>query len=257
MKFPSRSPGRVACSARTPAPPSPTPPSPPSPPAPPANPHCKLENDTDFEGHDLPPSSGRWTGVTNASECCQLCRHAPHCTAFTFYVFDEATSGRGVCYGKTSSAGRRPLPNTISGTVLGPKPPPLPPTPPPSPRACGLMPNVGIAGRNLAWDGPGRQPKDCCEGCQHTNGCNAAVHYEYGPTGESGGFCYYKAEDQEVPYSPGSTAVIPGKSPPPPPPPPVPIPPVPAHCASWYDRTDKHNATAFRNVKAFGAMCLW
>ena len=117
---------------------------------------------------------------------------------------------------------------------------------------CGMTNNTDIAGANLKADGPGKVPADCCAGCEATAGCKAASHFEYGPTGAGGGWCYYKAADNEVP-KPGATAIVPGKAPPPPPPPPVPVPPPPPGCASWLDETKLHNASAFRNAKEFGA----
>ena len=79
-----------------------------------------------------------------------------------------------------------------------------------------------------------------------------------GPGSPSAGSCDFGGVAQLVkapvaaPCQHGPPGPPPPPGPPtPPPPPPVP-PPSPA-CHSWLDETSLHNATAFRNVKAFGA----
>merc|ERR1711966_367695 len=86
---------------------------------------CAVMSDTDFNGHDLQPTTSRY--ATSPDECCSLCANntAAGCNVWTFMP-------PSVCYLKTSAAGQRQFQNYVSGCI-GPCPSPPPPSPPPTP----------------------------------------------------------------------------------------------------------------------------
>lgn len=196
-------------------PPAPPPPTPPSPPGPPAT-GCVAPR----QGFDLDGTNGPGVQAKTAVDCCPLCLADKGCDGYTYF--------QGTCYLKHGAMKYLPSAGRVSALTKANA------TASPDAYAtrsslghagndsCAVLANTDISGKNLGYDGPGKKPTDCCSLCEAFAGCKASVHFEYGPTGGGGGYCYYKAGDVEVPKKTGSTAFVPGKPQPPPPPPPAP-----------------------------------
>ena len=75
---------------------------------------CSIEQDIDFNGNDLQPVTKR--DAANATECCNLCTTTAGCTAWSLQQAKSCASKHNCCYLKSSAAGRRKYPGTISGT---------------------------------------------------------------------------------------------------------------------------------------------
>ena len=175
-------------------------------------------------GFDLDGTNGAGKQAKTATGCCPLCQAEPGCNGFTWY--------QGACYLKhnarkfVASAGRTSslLGNATTTTSRS------------RGESCAVIANTDISGPNLGVAGPGKKASDCCPLCETFPGCRASAAFEFGPTGAGGGFCYFKANDTEMSGKPGSTAVVPGKTPPPPPPPPAPVTPTGVKAVWFFPR---------------------
>ena len=87
---------------------------------------CTFEQNTDFNGNDLPGSSDRFNNVPNASNCCGICKAYSGCKAWTWIPPSH-------CFVKESDAGRRSWNGYVSGSLAGPAPPPVTPIQMPTP----------------------------------------------------------------------------------------------------------------------------
>ena len=96
---------------------------------------CTALQNTDFDGHDLQPTTPRQ--ANGSAGCCDLCVATPNCSVWT-YMGEPSTLGK-ICWLKTDAAGVRTMNHYTSGCNPGvscpsaPTPTPPAPTPPPTP----------------------------------------------------------------------------------------------------------------------------
>ena len=67
-----------------------------------------VENNTNFEGHDL---SGRGADAANHAACCAMCNADPACL---YYTYNPCCGSKTSCHLKNSAAGRQPKETVIS-----------------------------------------------------------------------------------------------------------------------------------------------
>ena len=103
-----------------------------------------IETGYNYNGHDLPPTTGLPLGAPAA--CCDACNALPACRFFTFNPngaqCNNTAAGGGCCHLKTSKAGRKPHKDDTSGEAAN-----APPTPAPTPRPAPPAPGL----RNILW----------------------------------------------------------------------------------------------------------
>ncbi|KAG7395819.1 hypothetical protein PHYBOEH_003156 [Phytophthora boehmeriae] len=126
---------------------------------------CRLQNNVDFTGFDLSNEPG-----SNPGACCDSCKRAGSCRAYTWTDFNG-----GTCWLKTGKGAVVNKPGAVSSDLMDVLP------------SCSLESNMDYIGNDIA-DVPASRPADCCALCRARTGCSAFSWTNY-----NGGTCWLKA----------------------------------------------------------------
>ncbi|KDO23226.1 hypothetical protein SPRG_11158 [Saprolegnia parasitica CBS 223.65] len=128
------------------------------------------EMNIDYYGNDISNVAVSGNQADQLQACCNACSKTRWCTAFSV--------ANGVCYLKSSDAGRKASPGVVSAKTTYVTTTPTPTPTPAGNRTCGAPKwNTDYYGNDIfnyiATGDFGTMLKQCCEGCKGTPSCGA------------------------------------------------------------------------------------